>query len=140
MIALRLRMRLHCYSAVCAVLWSLALFTCSLHCTLGGLSFAAKSPAHSCCSGDHSSSANTPADSATKSVCHTFRDIAIDDTPVPRAEFVPQIFTFADTTTLDLVIVEVPSVLGTAPPDPDIGPPAQLPVMRLAGRAPPLAA
>ena len=124
-------------SAACLALWLVAFLTCSLHCTLGSFTTKAASSAHSCCSGK-AASADAPATPVTNGNCHAFRDLAASDAANARVDFTPQLV--AVVAPILISWITAPTVMELKPraPEPDSGPPSHRPLLRLAGRAPPV--
>lgn len=125
--------------AACAALWIVALFTCTLHCTLGSLFASAdtKAPVHSCC---QQSAAKSAHPSAAPSDCHTFRDLASADTTAPRADFVLHVFAFLPPLSLEALLAPPERIVAPLPPEPSLGPPPQYSRLQFSGQAPPAAA
>lgn len=127
-------------AAACLALWVVALFVCTLHCTLGGFSSSAesKATAHSCCQQD--STAKSPGQAPAPSDCHTFRDLASSDSTVPRADFVPHFFAFLAPLSLEWMLAPAQQIVTPLPPEPSLGPPPQFSLHQYSGQAPPSAA
>ena len=123
-------------SAACLGLWVVAFVTCSLHCTIGSFAAQKSSADHSCCAKQSAQSDAPGSSAATSNNCSTFRELAVNDAAVPRAEFTPHIVAVLVPYLVDFLasptVVETPSYA-----EPDRGPPSHIPLMRLAGRAPP---
>ena len=124
-------------SGACLGLWVVAFITCSLHCTLGSFSARAQSSDHSCCAQSSPSSADAPAKSAPNKNCQTFRDLTVSESSSPRAEFTPHVIAVLVPFLVDALAS--PKIVEVKPSrsEPDSGPPSHIPLMRLAGRAPP---
>src|SRR6185312_3202730 len=111
-------------AAACLALWVVALFTCTLHCTLGSFSLSAQSTAHSCCA-QHESAAKSPAHATAPADCHIFRDLAASDSTAPRADFVPHFFAFLAPLSFESLLVPAQQIVVPLPPEPTLGPPPQ---------------
>jgi hypothetical protein len=114
----------------------LSFLTCSLHCTLGAVLSHKSAPSHSCCAGQ-SQKGDSPVAPLAGGTCHTFRDLTLADSGHVRVDLAPQ-WVAVVTPFLVSWITVPPHVEATCfVPEPDIGPPSPVPLIRLAGRAPP---
>lgn len=113
-----------------------AFVTCSLHCTVGNLIAKATSSAHACCAG-HAGQGKSESSPVSKAGCHTFRDLTSADTTSIRADLSPHFVAVLVPALLQALVEPLLKVEAPIAPEPDIGPPSHIPLMRLAGRAPP---
>lgn len=123
-------------SAACLAVWLLSFLTCSLHCTLGSVLSHAPATAHSCCAGK-SQKSDMPGSPLAGGSCHTFRDLTVSDSASVRVDLAPQWIAVVTPFLVSGITAPVTVEIKPFTPEPDLGPPSHLPMMRLAGRAPP---
>jgi hypothetical protein len=123
-------------SAACLAVWVLSFLACSLHCTLGNLHFKASANAHSCCAEQPRETGASHSTVPTGS-CHTFRDLTVADSGQVRVDLAPQWVAVVTPFLVSWISVPANVEATRFVPEPDIGPPSPVPLIRLAGRAPP---
>lgn len=118
-------------AAMCLVLWAVAFFGCSLHCAVAGQVVAKPEKSHACC-GKQAGKAATP-----KSCCGAMPHVTATDAAQAKVDFAPQWVALVAVVLCSDIAANAETVIALPRPDPDIGPPAELSLLRLAGRAPP---
>lgn len=121
---------------MCLALWVVAFFTCSLHCTVGIVSAKASGSAHACCT-EQGAAGKSDSAPVNKTGCHTFRDLTPADAPSVRADLTSHFVAVLVPALLQALTEPALTIAAPIAPEPDIGPPSHIPLMRLAGRAPP---